>query len=74
MLQRAAAKSEEFEINGHNKQFEENSYGNLTRKAAALVQNLMNFVITEKCEDNEGVVLSELNGLQRRARILLEQN
>nr|XP_016507671.1 PREDICTED: DNA mismatch repair protein MSH6-like [Nicotiana tabacum] len=74
VLQRAAAKSEEFEINGHNKQFEENSYGNLTRKAAALVQNLMNFVITEKCEDNEGVVLSELNGLQRRARILLEQN
>lgn len=73
VLLRAAAKSEEFEINGHNKQSEVNSYENLTRKAAALVQNLMNFVIDEKCDDN-GVVLCELNGLQRRARILLEQN
>lgn len=72
MLQRAAAKSEEFEINGYNKQSEENSYGNLTRKTAALVQNLMNFIIEEKCDN--GVVLCELNGLQRRARILLEQN
>lgn len=74
MLQRAAAKSEELEIYGHTKQSEENPSEILTGKTATLLQNLINLVVHNKCDDNKGVVLGELNGLQNRARILLEQN
>nr|AAT67045.1 DNA mismatch repair protein [Petunia x hybrida] len=74
VLQKAAAKSEEFEMYGHIKQSKENLSGNLMKKEAALVQNLINLVLENKCDNNEGVVLGELNGLQNRARILLEQN
>ncbi|KAJ8573706.1 hypothetical protein K7X08_010217 [Anisodus acutangulus] len=67
VLQRAVAKSEELEIYGHNKQSDENLTGTLLR-------SLINLVKHNKCDDNKGVVLGELNGLQNRARILLEQN
>lgn len=71
MLQRAAAKSEELEIYGHHKQSEENPCENSAGKTVTLLQNLINLVIHDKCDYK---VLAELNGLQNRARILLEQH
>lgn len=77
LLRKAAIKSQEFEgmYGKHQKQLEDKTVqSDDDDKITVLIQNFMNLAESTSCHESAESVVSSLNELQQRARILLEQN